>query len=79
MANAHYGKGEHDNAIECWKKALDIKPDKIETWYNIAVLYYELEKFDLSIEYCKKALEIKPDSSVLQRLLNAATKGKEDT
>lgn len=36
MGIAYYAKDEHDRAIESYEKALVIKPDKGEAWYNIA-------------------------------------------
>ena len=79
MANAYNGKGDLDKAVECWQKAVEIKPDKIETWYNMAVMYYKTGKFDLAIENCNKALEIKPDATVLHQLLRAINNAKDSS
>ena len=33
-----YGnESDADGAIECWRKALGIKPGKYETWYNLGI------------------------------------------
>ena len=77
MANAYYGKGEIKSAIECWQKALEIKPDKVETWYNLGVIFLELKVFEKSVECTQKVLEFYPESDRLHSLLNAAKKGKE--
>jgi len=77
MANAYSGKGEINQAIECWKKAVEIKPNKYETWYNLGIAYKELGKFDLAINCCQKILEKYPNSYEVKRLLNAINEEKE--
>ena len=77
MANSYNGKGDTAKAIECWKKALEIKADKYETWYNLGIKYKELGQFDLAIECCQKILERYPDSYEVKRLLDAINEEKE--
>jgi len=77
MANAYQGKGETNQAVECWKKALEIKPDKYETWYNLGITYKELGEFELAIECCQKIQEKYPDSHEVKRLLDAINEEKE--
>ncbi|HEC41004.1 MAG TPA: tetratricopeptide repeat protein, partial [bacterium] len=76
---AYHGKGETAKAIESWKKALEIKPDKYETWYNLGLLYRELREFDLAIECCQKILERYPNSYEVKRLLDTINKEKENS
>ena len=71
LGNAFVGNEEAQEAIKNYEKAVEIKPDKIETWYNISVVYYTIEEFDLAMKNCKKALELRPDSSELEKLLKA--------
>jgi Flp pilus assembly protein TadD/DNA-binding MarR family transcriptional regulator/Cdc6-like AAA superfamily ATPase len=57
-----YGKkGEYDQAIEAFCKALELKPDDHEAWYNLSVAYYKKGEYDRAIEAYRKALELKPD------------------
>ena len=35
MGIAYYHKGDYDRAIECYQKAVAIKPDEHEAWFNI--------------------------------------------
>ena len=77
MANAYNGKGDSAKALEYWKKALEIKPDKYETWYNLGLHYRELKEFDLAIECCQKILERYLDSYEVKRLLTTIDKEKQ--
>jgi len=76
MAITYNRKGEATKAIEFWKKALEIKPDKFETWYNLALVYRELREFDLAIDCCQKILERYPDSYEVKRLLRTINEEK---
>jgi tetratricopeptide (TPR) repeat protein len=50
-----------EKAIEAYEKAIEIKPDKYETYYGIGFAYAKLSKFEKAIEAYEKAIEIKPD------------------
>jgi tetratricopeptide (TPR) repeat protein len=54
-------KKEYDRAIESYKKAVEIKPDFHEAWYNMGNAYSDKKEYDGAIESYKKAVEIKPD------------------
>jgi uncharacterized protein len=57
-----YGKkGEYDQAIEAFCKALELKPDLHEAWNNLGVAYDTKGEYDRAIEAYRKALELKPD------------------
>jgi tetratricopeptide (TPR) repeat protein len=58
-----YGmKGEYDQAIEAFRKALELKPDLYEAWYNLGLAYRAKGEYDRAIEAYLKALELKPDA-----------------
>ena len=49
---AHLGKA--DEAMECYHKALDIKPNYVRVWVNLGIAYaYKVIHF-----YCYKELNI---------------------
>ena len=50
-----------EEAIEAYKKALAIKPDYAEAYYNMGNALKEQGKLEEAIEAYNKALAIKPD------------------
>jgi Flp pilus assembly protein TadD/replication-associated recombination protein RarA len=58
---AYSKKGEYDQAIEAFCKALELKPDLHEAWNNLGVAYDTKGEYDRAIEAYRKALELKPD------------------
>ncbi len=48
MGNKYSFKGEKNQAIDCWNKAVEIKPDKFETWFNFAIMHRELRIYNLA-------------------------------
>ena len=55
------GLGQLDHAIEAYNKALAIKPDYAEAYYNMGVTLQDQGKLEEAIEAYNKALAIKPD------------------
>ena len=53
--------GQLDLSIETYNKALEIKPDYVEAYYNIGVTLQEQVKLEDAIDYYNRALAIKPD------------------
>ena len=53
-------KGDNNKSIDCFRKALVIKPDYHEALYNMGNAYIEKGDYVKSIECYKKALAIKP-------------------
>ncbi|MCA2623843.1 MAG: tetratricopeptide repeat protein, partial [Microcystis sp. M19BS1] len=52
---------EYEQAIASYDRALEIKPDKHEAWYNRGVALGNLGRFEQAIASYDRALEIKPD------------------
>jgi tetratricopeptide (TPR) repeat protein len=52
---------QFDDAIDSYKKALEIKPGYSEAYYNMGIAFKNKGDLDASINSYKKALEIKPD------------------
>ena len=53
--------GELDLSVAAFKKALAIKPDYAEAYYNMGNALKEQRKFEEAVEAYTKALSIKPD------------------
>jgi len=52
-----------DNAIRCYKKATELKPEFAEAYRRIAYIYYYKNKeYEKSIEYFKKIIEFEPEN-----------------
>jgi tetratricopeptide (TPR) repeat protein len=61
MGNALHDKGKTEEAIEAFNKALSIKPDYAEAYYNMGYALKDQDKLEEAIEAYNKALAIKPD------------------
>ena len=54
-------QGKLEEAIEAYNKALSIKPDYADAYYNLGIALQDQSKLEEAIEAYKKALSIKPD------------------
>lgn len=61
MGNAHYKSGNYDKAIECFKKAGELKPGYAGAYNNMGAAYYGKGNYDEAIKYYEKAVELKHD------------------
>jgi tetratricopeptide (TPR) repeat protein len=55
------GLMQFDDAIESYKKALEIKPDYPEAYYNMGIALKNQGNLDAAIDNYKKALDLKPN------------------
>lgn len=53
--------GQHDDAIKCYKNALDIKKDKHEAWYNMGIAYREIGNIENALASHQEAVRYSPD------------------
>ena len=53
--------GRYDEAIGCYDKALEIKPEYANAWNNKGIALGNLERSDEAIRCFDKALEIDPE------------------
>ncbi len=58
--NAYFEKGQHDQAISDYNKALEINPRYAEAYNNRGNAYSEKGQYDQAISDFNKALEINP-------------------
>ena len=49
--------GRHEEAIKAYEKAIEIKPDDNNTWYNLACLYSLKKQKDNALKSFRKAIE----------------------
>jgi superkiller protein 3 len=61
-AKSYYGKGDFDKEIECYRKAIEYKPDYAEAYLEMGWAYnYSKYDFDKAIECYQKAIDYKHD------------------
>ena len=60
LGNAYHVAYEPEKAIECQKKALELRPDDFAAMNNIALSYVNLSEPEESIRWCDKAEKIRP-------------------
>jgi PGF-CTERM protein len=53
--------GEHEKAIECFNKAIELNSNLAEAYYNRGISYYNLKQYERVIEDYNKAIELNPD------------------
>jgi protein O-GlcNAc transferase len=69
MGASHRALGNRDEAVNCFKQALDLKSDYAPACYNLGVEYHLSGQFDRSIEYLQRALAVRPDHAEAANLL----------
>lgn len=66
--------GRDLEAIEMYRKAIELDPHKSESYYNIGLIYKYCNEWELSLEYNKKANALAPDDEAARwNLAIAAT------
>ena len=61
--NEYYYKKEYNKAIQCYDKAIEIKPNNAEAWNNKGNTLYRSGKHNEAIHCYDKAIEIKPNNA----------------
>ena len=69
------GRGQVDEAIAHYRKALEIKPDDVEAHTNLGNALAGSGQFEEAIAHYRKALEIKPDFAEIHANLGNALAG----
>lgn len=58
----YFDKGKYNEAINVYKKALDLEPDNVDAFIKIGLSYRHLEEYDRAIDYYDRVLDIEPDN-----------------
>lgn len=61
LANDYYKIGEFDKAVEYYNKALELRPDLLETYFNRGLAYTRKQNYDKAIEDLSKVIELNPN------------------
>lgn len=59
--------GQNENAIACYKKAIEIDPQFVEAWNNIGVILQSSGDYKTALVFYDKALTINPNFNLAQR------------
>lgn len=54
--------GNFEGARQAYHKALDIKPNYVRSWTNLAINYHSMEKLDTSISFLLNSLALNPEA-----------------
>jgi tetratricopeptide (TPR) repeat protein len=76
--SAHAELGNLNAAIESYKKAINIKPDRAEAYSNMGSVLTDKGELDAAIVSCKQAIKINPDSAEAYYNMGIALSGKGD-
>jgi cytochrome c-type biogenesis protein CcmH/NrfG len=73
-------RGRLDDAIDCYQKAVSLKPDSVAAHYNLGTAFDAQGKLDEAVASYRKVLELRPDfTGTLTNLGNALqAQGKSD-
>ncbi len=63
--------GQHEQAVESFKKAAEKDPDQPAVWANMGSSYARLKQYEPAIEAYNKAIALKPDDSALYQNLGS--------
>ncbi len=61
IGNSLQAMGQLEEALDSYKKALEIKPDFVEVYANIGTIFAQQKQWEKAIPYYRKAIAIKPD------------------
>jgi AAA+ superfamily predicted ATPase len=61
LGNDYYKIGEFDKAIEHYNKALELRPDLLETFFNRGLAYTRKGFYDKALEDLNKVIELNPN------------------
>ena len=62
--NRYYKSGHYEQAIESYRKALEIRPNNAKAQFNIGDAYYAKQSYDTAYAEFQKALEMSPDAKL---------------
>ena len=63
--------GNFEGARQAYHKALEVKPNYVRTWTNLAINYHSMDKLDTSISFLLNALSLNPDARHLWSYLES--------
>ena len=65
--------GKFSEAVDCYRRALELKPEFVAATINLGVALRELGKLDEAAECYRKAIEIQPGEAPARVIVNSRT------
>lgn len=56
-----YNSGQFDEAVDCFRKAIDLEPNYVDAYYNLGMTFDYLKQYEASISMFRELLARKPD------------------
>ncbi len=69
-----WSKKEYNGAIEDWKKAIQLIPERADFYYHVSLGYKALENYADAIDYARKANEYDPENVKYKKHLKSLQK-----
>lgn len=63
LGTAYSDKEDYQNAIECFKKALEYNKEDYDAWFNLGFCYKQLKDYEKAIQAYQSAIAIKPNQA----------------
>ncbi len=57
----YYNAGQFDQAVDCFRKAIDLEPDYVDAYYNLGMTFDYLKQYEASVSMFKELLIRKPE------------------
>ena len=77
--NKYYDKGKFDQAIDFYKRILEIEPENKDALIKIGLSYRQKEEYDTAIQWYDKVLEIDPEDKIAINNIGYALECKANT
>ena len=61
LANLHSARDRHDEAIDCYQRALTLTPDDPQTHHDLAAIHYGRGNMEAAEHHYRRAYELAPD------------------
>jgi len=61
LGNDYYKIADFEKALECYNKALELRPDLLETYFNRGLSYTRMQRYDKALEDLTKVIELNPN------------------
>ncbi len=72
LGDVMYDTGNIEEAIECYKKAIELNPKNTLAYYNIGNAMYNIGDKEQAIEHYKKVINLNPNDAIAHRNLGTA-------
>ena len=69
LGNDAFKKKDFDIALKNYEKAIELEPNEITYYSNIAAVYFEMKYFEKCIKFCNKACKIGQENEAQSKFI----------